>query len=244
MDKDLLLRTFRTLQDLPRDGSGCHDEKAYRQECLDFLAMVAGMKPVFMTGRGFDDTEWIAGAISVARKMGLWVEIGSMWTAKPTPSGLPDWFVDFTESARGGDAVFICCKRETADALNWALRRGRVTLAGEARLLGYPECCVTSQYRRDECLDRAYYMILERTANGDEARMRRLTDKDAQLYPNTPEEEDLLEKASQINVAPYTSIKMCESCLLDPHSPARRLSERYEQLAYFIDRPFADTVWR
>lgn len=240
MHRDLLLRTFRKLQGLPRDGSGCHNEKAYRQECLDFLAMVAGMKAAFMTGRGFDDPEWIMGAIGVARKMGLRVRVGSMWRAKPIRADLPDWFAEFAEGARGGDAVFICTERETAEALNWALQRGRVTIAGEAHLLGYPKCCVTAEYRRDEYLDRAYHMILERTANGDEAQIRRLIDEGAQLYPKTPEEEALLEKASQINVAPYTSINMCESCLLDPNSPARRLSERYEQLAYFIDRPFAD----
>lgn len=243
MDRILLLGTLKKLLDLPFEPAE-YNVPSPDQEYLDFLAMVAGIKPVFLAGRGFDDPRWTAGVIDIARKVGLRVLTGPIWNAKPERHGLPAWFVAFSHEARGGDAVFICRDDEIAATVQAALDGGPVTVADEARLLGYPACCVEAAYYRDECLDHAYYEILKRASGGDEDRMRRLIDEDAQLAAETPEEDALLETAGDVVRAPFTSIHMCPACRRSENSPARKLSQQYRDLAYSIDRSFAGQLAR
>ena len=82
----------------------------------------------------------------------------------------------------------------------------------EAALLGYPASCVRAEYQRNECLDRAYFMMLSRTAGKTQQRIRFLIDDDVRLTAETPAEIAMLEAASTVNMAPFTSINMCGAC--------------------------------
>lgn len=241
MDRILLLGTLKKLLELEFEPAE-FNVASPNQEYLDFLAMVAGIKPVFLTARGFDEPQWVMGVIGIARKMGLRVLVGPMWSAMPDDESLPDWFAEFSREMHGGEAVFICREREIAETVQAALDGAPMTIAEEARLLGYPQCCVQEEYVRNDCLDTAYHMILSRTAKGDEKEMRRLIDEDAQLFVDTPEEDALLDTARDVELAPYTSVQMCPSCRRNENSPARKLSEQYRELAYFVDRWFAEQL--
>jgi hypothetical protein len=239
-DRKLLLGTLAKLLELPFGETDDHSARVRRQETLDFLAMLSGVKPVFVTGPGFDDDLWIRGAVDLATQMGLEVEIGPMWNALPGREGLPEWFVRFADEGRCSEAVFICKEPAIARKVLTALNGKPVRLREEAELLGYPECCVRAEYQRKECLDRVTFMMLSRAADEDQQKMWRLIDEDACLAAETPAEIAMRDAARTVNMAPYTSINMCRACASDPDSPARGTSRDYEQLAYAIDQTFAD----
>ncbi len=120
----------------PGDG---HDHATAAQEALDFLAMMAGLKPVLMLGRGFDNTQWIKGALQIAVDLKLHIVEGPYWDAVPAPAGLPEWYVEHTRAAfEGFRAHYVCKARATAEEVAELCRTGTPMVADEARLLGYP----------------------------------------------------------------------------------------------------------
>jgi hypothetical protein len=68
VDKSVLRSTLKKLRALPLDGTGPANIMMAPQEMLDFLAIRAGIKPVHLLGRGFDDAKWIEGVLAMARK--------------------------------------------------------------------------------------------------------------------------------------------------------------------------------
>ena len=240
-ERKLLLGTLAKLLELPFADVDDHSAVLRQQETLDFLAMLAGIKPVFMTGRGFHDDLWIRGVIELASETGLDVEIGPMWNALAGREGLPEWFVRFAIEAHRSDAVFISKEAAAAQAVHAAVTGNPVSIADEAALLGYPACCVRAEYQRNECLDRAYFMMLSRAAGEDQQRIRFLIDDDVRLDAETPAEIAMLEAASAVNMAPFTSVNMCGACASDLQSPARKIAAEREQLARSIDLTFADS---
>src|SRR5947209_1611537 len=99
MDMPLLRSTLKKLRALPLDPANHANVMMAPQEMLDFLALRAGIKPVFLLGRGFDDPQWIEGALEISRKAGLHIVEGPMWDAQTDDEGLPRWFRDHLDAA-------------------------------------------------------------------------------------------------------------------------------------------------
>jgi hypothetical protein len=234
------LRKLRTVE--PRLAAG-YSRGELGQEMLDFLAMAAGLKPVYLLGRGFDDPAWIAGVLKIARDMGLRAVEGPYWDADPPREGFPGWYADHAAAALAGRrAHYVCRVPPVAQMAARICGTGRPTIAEEALLLGYPECCVAAHYQRVRAFHVATMSILDRTAGGDEAAMRRLLEDETQLAPQTETERIALEGAMMVAACPWTSVNMCDDCAGRPDSPAARLSAQYAALAREIDGDLAFQV--
>lgn len=202
------------------------------QEALDFLAMAVGLKPVLLLGRGLDATPWLRAVLQLAIDRGFHVVEGPCWEAEIALEGLPGWYAERTAAAISGmRAHYVCKARATARAVAAACRGGAPTVDEEARLLGYPPCCVAAHYRRARAWHGAWLAMLTRVAGGDEAAMRRLFDDNVRLEPDTDDESGALEAATTFRRAPFTSVNMCADCETAPDSSAMALAARYRALA-------------
>jgi hypothetical protein len=220
MDKSRLRSTLRKLRQIPFDRTDPVDVAIAPQEMLDFLAMLSGLKPVFLLGRGFNDPRWIEGVSLIARSMKLHVISGPKWAAEPDDAGLPDWFHQSQPNTpkRDETAIYICKTRNTAIALTSACAQQSITIEQEAQLLGYPVCCVTEHYHRCRLMNAAVVRMLYRTADGDVDEMKRIVREDVGMTPETIEEIDDLKAAQYIMPGPFTSINMCR------HAPVTRIA--------------------
>lgn len=198
------------------------------QEALDFLAVIVGLKPVYVLGRPPLDEVWNAAVLGVARTFRLHVAEGPYWQAEDTLEGFPAWF---------REAVQAKLAPLRATYIGKAATETPRTIDDEAHLLGFPSCCVAAHYRRERAFNDAWLEDLRAAANGDEAEMRRLAEADEGLaFDDLP--DDTLARyaaAADFAPAPFTSINMCGACRGDPNSPARTLSARYAALAREID---------
>ena len=78
------------------------------QEILDFLCMAKGVKPVFVTGRGIDNPNWISGIIKIAKEAGYYVQNGKFWDAYEWPADIPTWYAkDTLALIKSFSAVYI-----------------------------------------------------------------------------------------------------------------------------------------
>jgi hypothetical protein len=229
-NKPRLRSALKKLYAAKIDWSDSYVRGTAAQEAIDFVAMMAGLKPVYLTGRGFDHDAWRAVVLELAASNRLYVVPGPYWEAAPPPD-LPGWF---TETARQGlaegRAHYIANARATADGLKALAGTGRPAIGQEARLLGFPVCCVEAHYAASAAFERATYEILSRRANGEEAEMKRLAEGPEPVRPETEEEHVLLTTAVSVRPARYTSLNMCESCAADPASPGAKLSAAYGAL--------------
>ena len=239
-DKARLRNTLKKLAAIELGPDDGHDRATAAQEALDILAMMAGLKPVSMLGRGFANTGWIKGALQVAVDQKLHIVEGPYWNAVPAPEGLPEWYLDHTRAAfEGFRAHYVCKARATAEEVAEVCRTGAPSIADEARLLGYPECCVEAQYARNRDYHLAWLSILERAAHGDEGEMQRRLADGAPLTPENDDERSRLEAAMKVRTAPFTSVNMCEACASSRDSAALRLSRRYGEFARALDQGLA-----
>ena len=230
-NKPRLRSALRRLYAAKIDWSNSHVRGAAAQEAIDFVAMMAGLKPVYVTGRGFDHDGWRAVVLELAASHRLYVVPGPFWEAVRPSSELPGWFVEI--GRRGldeGRAHYIAKGRAVADELKALAEGGRPGIAQEARLLGFPACCVEAHYTAAAAFEHATFEILSRRAGGDEAEMKRLAEDPEPVRPETEEEHMLLTTAVSVRPARYTSLNMCESCAADPDSPGARLSATYGAL--------------
>jgi hypothetical protein len=242
MDKPLLRSTAKNLLALPVDPASHSNVMMAPQEMLDFLATRAGIKPVFLTGRGFDDAAWIDGAIGISKKAGMVVSEGPFWDAQEEDGNLPEWFrKHLVETRPAGNAYYITKSAAIADRVRKTFEGG-ITVEEEAELLGYPACCVGEHYQRNRIVNATFYKILERTAGGNSDEMKRLLREDAELVAETDEEKAAFAKATNFKPAPFTSFHMCEGCQSKLDSPAWIISKRYKKLAETISPDLAARV--
>jgi hypothetical protein len=243
--KPRLRNTLRKLDRVRQAAVAPIDRGEAAQEALDFLALLAGLKPVFLLGRGIDDPPWIDGVLRIAAEQGLHVVEGPYWDAGAAGAAgrdadnddeLPVWFRDHAAAAFAERrAHYICRARATANEICKINAAGGPTVSQEARLLGYPECCVAGHYRRGLEYQTLWLKILSAASGGDEAEMRRMLASAAPLEPGTDDMRRRLEAAMRVDPAPFTSVNMCDACRDHADSPARRLSARYRDLAAAID---------
>jgi len=240
VNKARLRNTLKKLAAIDLGPDDGHDHATAAQEALDFLAMMAGLKPVLMLGRGFTNTQWIKGTLQIAVDHKLHVVEGPYWDAAPKPADLPEWYVEHTRAAfEGFRAHYVCKARVIADEVAEMCRTGTSTVADEARLLGYPACCVEAHHARSRDYQIAWLSILEREADSEETEMRRLLADGAPLMPATDDERSRLEAAMKVHAAPFTSVNMCEACAASSDSAARRLSRRNGEFARALDQGLA-----
>jgi hypothetical protein len=157
---------------------------------LDFLGMLAGLKPVFLLGRGFDDPPWIEGVSRVASGMNLHVITGPTWEAEHGDIGLPDWYTKVApKNPKDEQAVFYICKlKSTAIRVKDICTSGIITVEQEASMLGYPVCCVQHHYRGVRAMNSGFNRMLQRYSKGDVEEMKRIVREKVGMTPETPDE--------------------------------------------------------
>ena len=233
-------RLYQNLRDIEASLSGAVHPGGLEQEILDFLAMAAGLKPVFLLGRGLDSPQWVADATELAGDFGLHVVHGPFWDA--TPFGkFPNWYRDHTVTQLASSrAAYVCSSREVAHeigSINDA--GGRLAMKSEARLLGYPECCVVAHYDRAVRYHQAIFSILRRLAGRDDAQMQELLRGGAALAAKTRGEIAHMDAALDLQPASFGSWNQCPLCAGDDGSPSAELSQKYRFLAETTDAEWA-----
>jgi len=234
---------YQNLKDLEAALSEPIEAGDLAQEILDFLAMAAGLKSVFLLGRGVELLEWIAGARDLAENFGFYVMQGPFWDA--TPFGkFPDWYRDYTVTQLVPfRATYICSSRETAQEIGSIKDSGgRLSMMVEARLLGYPECCVVAHYDRAVSYHHAIFSILKRLAGGDEAQMQALLRSGTALAPKTKREIAHMEAAFELHPAPYGSWNQCRHCARNEESLSVELSRIFRSLAETTDAEWSQEL--
>lgn len=227
-DKPRLRSALRKLYAADIDWSDSYVRATAAQEAIDFIAMMAGLKPVYVTGRGFDHDGWRAVVLELAASNRLYVVPGPYWEAVRPSSELPGWFIEIGRKGLDeGRAHYVAKGRAVADEIKALAEEGRPEVAQEARLLGFPVCCVEAHYAAAAAFEHATFEILSRRTDGDEAEMRRLAEGPEPVRPETDEERMLLATAVNVRPARYTSLNMCESCAADPESPGAKLSRAH-----------------
>lgn len=244
MDISRLRNTLKKLRSISFDREVRAHEAMAAQEMLDFLAMLDGIKPIYLLGRGFDDPDWIAGVKEIATSMSLKVVKARGWITAEGVSARPAWYSDM-HVARDEDETeyfYICKAPAVAAKVAEVSNRKFVTAREEATLLGYPDCCVADYHEAQRAFDEMFFGLIERAANGDVEEMKRIVRDDDQLSPETPEEEALFRSKFEMHPAPFTSFNMCLSCSNAPASPAKALSIIYGALANKVDPELADEI--
>ncbi len=230
-NKPRLRSALKKLYAAKIDWSDSYVRGTAGQEAIDFVAMMAGLKPVYVSGRGFDEEGWHAAVLELAASNGLYVVAGPYWEAGRSSSDLPDWFTErMRKGLDEGRAHYVTKARAAADELKELAEGTRPTVEREARLLGFPLCCVEAHYAGAAAFEGAVFEMLSRRADGDEAGIRRLVEGDEPVRPETDEERALLSAAMSVNPARNTSLNMCEKCAADPDSPGAKLSATYGAL--------------
>ena len=243
LSKLRLRNTLKKLKRIDFDRQNQYNRAVAPQEMLDFLAMIYGIKPVVLIGRGFDDQQWISGVRRLARDMNLYEIEGAKWNAEPESCEFLRWHDKEDKSNRSANLVsYICKSQSTAELLNSICDKGSITIKDESFLLGYPRCCVEDHYFRRRMMDQGLRLMLIRTAKGDESEIIRLIKEDVAMSPETEEETKFITEATRCVSAPYTSILMCRTCETNTNSPALLLSKRYKELAEMIDLAFASEI--
>ncbi|MEX2453997.1 MAG: hypothetical protein WD470_04795 [Rhodospirillaceae bacterium] len=240
-NKAKLRNTLRKLKTIPADQSDPHDAHVSAQEALDLLSTMAGLKPVMLLGRGFGDSVWIKGVLQVAADAKLHVVEGAFWDASADAGAgadLPDWYLDHTRRAFAAQrAWYIARARAVADEVADICASEAITVAQEARLLGYPECCVRAHYARAADYQRIWLDLLRRKAGGDDRRAAELLASNEPLEPETDEDRSRLRAAMHTVPVPFTSINACDSCIGGGVlAPANLKSVEGRQFAAEIDR--------
>jgi len=243
-DKSRLRNTLRKLRAVEAQLAGDYDPLETGQEMLDLLAVLDGLKPVFLHGRGLVDAPWMTGVVDLARSLGLRVIQGPCWNPLPPGESFPAWYAECVGAEFDRHHPFYICKapsvaREVA-AVNDA--GGHPTIGQEARLLGYPECCVAAHHARAGIYHRYVIERMERLAGGDEARARALYGRDIDLSPESDADEAALAVALDIVPCPFGSWNACVSCVDEEESPSIVLSDEYEGLAEAIDPALAELL--
>lgn len=213
IDKPRLRNALKKMRRVPFDHTDPINVAMAPQEMLDYLAMLAGLKLVCLVGRGFDDPDWVAGVERLAREMRLQVVNGLEWDAEPEHAGLPDWYSDVAPTDPSPrQVVYICKSQAVAREVRAVCDMGKIAMEDEARLLGYPPCCVRDHYRRNRMFDEALMLMFQRISGGDEEEMKRIVREDVGVSPETEWEKSLLAEATVHRPAPFTSVNMCASC--------------------------------
>lgn len=235
-DDRQLREIFQDLRETGAPVAGLVNNAELEQEILDFLAMLDGIKPLFLLGRGVDQPGWITGMLTLAHAHDLTVIEGPFWDGTPF-GGYPVWYADYNRSLlEPFRAHYICRDPEIAMAAQSVCDAGgRVAMTEEARLLGYPECCVIGHYDRADRYHKATLSMLARLGGRDQEFMRAMLEGGAALSPQTDSEIANMEAALDIAPARNGSWNMCDNCSRTGGGASAALSAQYYNLAVRVD---------
>src|SRR5262249_26772765 len=141
----------------------------------------------------------------------------------------PAWFRDRT-AAR---ATYISASPAAISEVIQISARGWVTPAEEARLLGYPKCCVEDYHRCTVKAEETFFRAVMRVARGDEQEARQILSDNVKFRLSDEEEAQIRSLDSRPCL--FTSVDMCAACAANDRSPARVLSRQYAKLAKDLD---------
>lgn len=246
-NKSRLRNTLKKLNKIPSDRTDMAEAQAGAQEALDFLSMMAGVKPVMLLGRGYNDPIWIKGVLQVATDTRLHIVEGPFWDASADAGAgadLPDWYLNHVQHAFAEHrAYYICRAKSVADEVAEICETAAISVAEEARLLNYPECCVRGHYERAADYQRVWLDLLRRKAGGDEQKAADMLAANEPLEPETDEDLKRLEAAMRAIPVPFTSINACEACIDGgPNAPANVKSLEGRALAGEIDEGLSRSI--
>jgi hypothetical protein len=246
-NKSRLRNTLKKLNKIPSDRTDMAEAQAGAQEALDFLSMMAGVKPVMLLGRGYNDPIWIKGVLQVATDAKLHIVEGPFWDASADAGAgadLPDWYLDHTRHAFAEHrAYYICRAKSVADEVAKICETAAISVAEEARLLNYPECCVRAHYERSAEYQRVWLDLLRRKAGGDDQKAADILAANTPLEPETDEDMKRLEAAMRAIPVPFTSINSCEACIDGgPNAPANIKSLQGRAIAGEIDEGLSRSI--
>ena len=243
VNKPHLRNALRKLKKVPYDFRETYNTATALQEMLEFLAVISGLKPVLLIGRGFDDARWISGVNCVAEEMRLHVIQGPKLNAEPEITDLPGWHSSTDQNRQSDNSLFYICKSKSiTKTVTKIFKSGNITIEEESFLLGYPHCCVKDHYYRMQMMKRGFQLMLHRLADGDEVELARLVNEDISMSPETDEEIKCITEGTRTISAPYTSIVMCRACEENQNSPARIISRMLRHLAETVDLKFASEI--
>ncbi len=246
-NKSRLRNTLKKLNRIPSDRAELAEAQAGAQEALDFLSMMAGVKPVMLLGRGYNDPVWIKGVLQVATDARLHIIEGPFWDASADAGAgadLPDWYLNHVQHAFAEHrAYYISRSKAVADDVVEICETAAISVEQEARLLNYPECCVRAHYHRAADYQRVWLDLLRRKAGGDEAKAAQLLAANEPLEPETDEDVKRLNAAMRAIPVPFTSFHSCESCIDGgPTAPANIKSLEGRALAGEIDEGLSRSI--
>ena len=223
----------RSLLKVPTDRSELHAKMVAAQDTLEFAAMLLGIKPVFLLGRGFDDHMWVSGVKGIAAKLGVAAIIeDAYWDNDYSKLDLPSWYREIRRSHQR--ATYICADRGLVSEIRKISARGWVSPAEEARLLGYPLCCVEDHHQRMLVMAETFFRGAMLAAKGNEAEARENILADVQ-FELEGELAARMKEAMESRMCRFTSVHMCPGCAATPRSPAGILSKQYTKLASDLD---------
>jgi hypothetical protein len=200
------------------------------QDGLDLLAVLAGVKPLCIVGRGARGLAWSETLRGIATRANLPVAEFAPWDAA---ADLPGWYLAASARRRESLSVLaICADAAMRDAAVALAAKGRVGPEEEAALLGYPRCCVAAHHQRMQAIEQLTAELTERVARGDAARMLRMIETGAAPLPQSPADWARFSAAARPAPLPFTSIVPCAACAADTDGPAQRIARRHAALAH------------
>jgi hypothetical protein len=232
-------RAVRNLLKVPIDRREPYAKAVSAQDTLEFAAMLLGIKPVFLLGRGFDDQAWISAVRQTASDLCVALVEDAYWNPDDTKLNIPVWFRDLKRAPER--ATYISAVPGVVSEIRKISAREWVTSAEEARLLRYPECCVGDHHHRALVTEETFFRAVMRVARGNEQEARRIVLDDVKFHLSD-EEEAQMKWAQDVRPCPFTSVYMCVGCAASDRSPAQLLSRQYAKLARDLDSELFATL--
>lgn len=219
---------------------------ALAQEALDLLAVAEGLKPLAVLCHPSTNRAWARALVPLLNNAPVESMFASYWVAEGEFDDCPKWYTKSVREHRQDQRLRVAYRPRSHSIISFTLAmRHDIPIIAEAKLLGYPLCCVRAHSVRTRLVHQITSTIIARTAGPDPVRMQQIVKSEIRVTPRCDEERRRLSSAASYVAAPYTSINMCGDCQADPSAPARRLSERYAELAretgleqYFCDEQF------
>jgi len=238
-----LRKAAERLKQIPWDTTSNFNRLVAPQEILDYLAMLGGVKPVYILGRGFDDPLWIRGIRGLSVDLGLFVLDGLPWEPLAIEGPLPLWYREYLRRLELQHVVSYIARLEpVAEEVFPFSQSGHATEADEARLLGYPECCVRAYHATLRKINEAEFGIALRDSGGHPEKLRTRLKEGFVIEARNEEEARALEPNWVLG--PFTSVFLCESCQAAENSPGRRLSDRMDRFLAKVDPPLHGILTR
>jgi len=172
----------RELTKVPIDRGEPYVRESSAQDTLEFAAMLLKLKPIFLLGRGFDDPTWVSAVKGIASRLRVPMIESAIWNVDYSKLEVPPWYRALRETA-GETATYMSADPSAITEVRKISARGWVSPAEEARLLGYPLCCVEERHKNSFVVAECLFRAAMGAAKGDEAKAREMILADVEFAP-------------------------------------------------------------